>query len=393
MAYRLINPYTIYIGSFSCVVALYFLGWSQYYPPIGWKLLLFLIATICIALFLASKQYYKQDSISIEPAITLRTAIIVTILLFVTWTAEFVHEGGMPLILILLGRPFNYRTFGIPSLHVFAVTFSSFFTCYLFHVYLISRNKIILILSLVNLSASLLIMNRGMLLMNLSTMLFIFLSIQKAAVKFSATTFFKVTTIMAILFYGFGALGTIRVSHGLGRFYEPHLVYEVGNATDSFKKSIVPSEFFWSYLYITSPLANLQHNISNSNPVITKENFFQLINNEFLPNAASKRINALLKVEKKENLQIADNLNASTVFSGSFTYWGWMGMTAMFIFLMILPLTIRIPFINQTPYYITFFSLLNTLYLFLIFDNMISFTGLSFQLVYPILFGLIKKKE
>ncbi len=393
MGYRLINPYTIFIASFGCGILFYTLHWSSYYPPLQWPLIIFFIISFGACFFFARNIYKNHISSSyISPTPTLHQIIGVTLFLYFLWIIEFIHAGGIPLFLILLSKPFNYRTFGVPTLHVFIVTFSSFYTAYLFHAYLVSRKKIILFFCILNLSVALLIMNRGMLLTNLSTLFFIYLLTKKSLENI--LTLKKISILMVtivILFFLFGAMGTMRVSREIKRLYDRSLVYEVGNATPAFQKSIIPSEFFWVYVYITSPLANLQYNIANTQPELNKENFFLLLNNEVLPDAVSKRITAQFNLTEKQNYQIAENLNASTVFSGSFTYWGWAGVFLMLSLLLAIPFLFRFVGLLESQWLITFLAMVNTLYLFLIFDNMISFTGFSFQLVYPVLLSLLNK--
>jgi len=393
MSYRLINPYTIFIASFGSGILLYALRWSSYYPPLQWPIVFFFIFCFGACFFFARNVYENPiPSPSILPTPILSQIVGITLLLYSLWIVEFIHAGGIPLFLIVLGKPFNYRTFGVPTLHVFLVTFSSFYAAYLFHAYLISRKKIVLFFCLLNLLVALLIMNRGMLLTNLSTLFFIYI-FTKESIK-NILTLKRVSMLLItiiILFFLFGAIGTMRVSREIKRLYDRSLVYEVGNATPSFQKSIIPSEFFWSYIYITSPLANLQYNISNTQPELTGENFLLLINNEVLPDALSKRLTATFNLLEKPNYQIAENLNASTVFSGSFTYWGWPGMLFMLSLILVIPFLFRFPGLAESPLLITTLAMVNTLYLFLIFDNMISFIGFSFQLIYPVLGSLLNK--
>lgn len=393
MGYRLINPYSVYIVSFGGALFFYSLRWSEYYPSLQWPLMVFFVASFGVCFFLARILYRNFREIPVaSPKPSLRQVIAVTVFLYALWGWEFIHAGGVPLFLVLLGKPFNYRIFGVPSLHVFAVTFCSFYTAYLFHAFLSSRDKKILLFCLINLFSSVLILNRGMLLTNLSTIFFIYCLSQSSPKNLitQRNIIFSIVFVL-VLFFLFGAMGTLRVSREIKRLYDRSLVYEVGNATTSFKQSIIPSEFFWGYTYIASPLANLQHNITFANPDINVVNFFLLINNEFIPDALSKRINSKLNLPKRDNHQIAENLNASTVFSGSFTYWGWAGIILMLGMLMCIPLLLRSIGLVSGPWLITFLALLNTLYLFLIFDNMLAFTGFSFQLVYPILFSAVSK--
>ena len=392
MGSRLINPFTIYVSSFSCVMLFYVLQWSSYYPPLQWPLILFFIFSFAVCLFFARKIYNNHSFSFSSPSPTLYQVIGVTLFLYSLWVIEFIYAGGVPLFLILLGKPFNYRTFGVPSLHVFLVTFSSFYTAYLFHTYLSSRKRVMLFFCLLNLVVALLIMNRGMFLTNVSTLFFIYI-ITKESIQ-STITPRKISILLVtviILSFLFGAMGTMRVSREIKRLYDRSLVYEVGNATLAFQNSYIPSEFFWSYIYITSPIANLQHNISESQPELSGENFLLLVNNEVLPDALSKRITSTFNLEQKQNHQIAENLNASTIFSGSFTYWGWAGMFLILGLLLVIPYSFRLFGLTESSLLVTFLAMINTLYAFFIFDNMISFTGFSFQLVYPVLLSWLHK--
>ncbi len=67
---------------------------------------------------------------------------------------------------------------------------------------------------------------------------------------------------MVVLLYFFGVLGNYRMVKSSSNEY----FMEVAEATDSFRNSRIPKEYFWSYIYISSPLANLQNNINENRP-------------------------------------------------------------------------------------------------------------------------------
>lgn len=54
------NPFFLYFASWSIVVGLYLLGWSDIYPIISGKLLLFLTVTCIISLLLALYTHKKK---------------------------------------------------------------------------------------------------------------------------------------------------------------------------------------------------------------------------------------------------------------------------------------------------------------------------------------------
>jgi hypothetical protein len=395
MGNRLINPYTIYIVSFGVALLLYPLHWSGFYPSLQNSLLIFILISFFLSL-IAAKWFMRgrdPDSKAILPT-GVRQMILISIVLYGFWAIEFVYAGGIPAYLIFAGKPYDYRTFGVPTLHVFLVTFSSFYASYLFHAFRQSRNRIVLIFYLINLLPALLIFNRGMLIMNLSTSLFIYLYSGK-----SIQSVFPVRKwpLLAIAFVSaclvFGALGTLRVSREIKHFYVRSLVYEVGDATPLFKESIIPSEFFWGYLYLTSPMANLQLTTDLPGPEISTKNFVLWGMNEVLPDAVSKRINSYFGITKRKTPRIAAHLNASTIYAGSFMYGGWYTMGSMTLVLLCFPFLYKSVLPAESTYYLTGMATLNTLYLFLLFDNMLAFSGFSFQLFYPLLFSWIEKRQ
>ena len=145
MGYRLINPYTIYFISFTFGLLLYAFHWSGYFPPLEPPLLTFLCISFCVCLSIAWFIYKKnRPFITIAPTPATKQIATITLINYILWMIEFIYAGGIPLLFILFGKSFNYRTFGVPTLHVFVVTFSSFYTSYLFHAFLASRKRIIL---------------------------------------------------------------------------------------------------------------------------------------------------------------------------------------------------------------------------------------------------------
>lgn len=394
MGSRLINPYTLYVGSFGGALLLYTTNWSGFYPPLQTSLIVFLLISFFLSLVAARKFISGIDwTAQSFPVERIRRMLYISGLLYVLWTIEFVHAEGVPLYMILAGKPFNYRLFGVPTLHVFLVTFSSFYTSYLLHVFLGCRKRVILVLYLANLFAALLILNRGMFLMNLSTSLFIFIysrkSLDRVFTLRKAPLFAVAFVCLSLLF---GVLGTLRVSHAVRFFYERYLVYEVGDATPSFKNSFIPPEFFWGYIYFTSPLANLQLTTRGTSPEVSFRNFWLWGTNEILLDAFSKRINAHLNLTRRHSPRIASHLNASTVYAGSYMYGGWFTMGLMTLVLLFLPFLYRRALAAGSKYFVTGMAVLSTLYLFLIFDNMLAFSGFSFQLVYPVLLSWLEKR-
>lgn len=383
----MINPYSCYIISFITALIAYQFGWSNLYPSLEWPLILFLVITLLIHLFL-SFYWAKNNSLKINPVTVSTKPLYVTVFIYCLWAIEFIYEGGVPLLKILLGKPYDYRLFGVPSLHVFIVTFSSFYTIYLFHLFIVQRKQSDFILYLINSFAALLIFNRGMFLFNLSGSLIVFLFTIR---KFSYGKSLLAIVTLPIIFYLFGVLGNVRVSFEAKREYDDTLFLDIGRANENFRESVIPNEFFWSYVYITSPLANLQTNIhSEIKSEVSSKQWFGFLSNEFIFDFISKRTNRLFGIQAIEESRIEGPFNVSTVYSRSYSYFGWIGIAIMALFVLILPLLYK-RVLGNNDYAPTGIAILCTMYLFLVFDNTIRFTGLGFQLAYPILFPIAEQ--
>ncbi len=384
----MITPFICYASSFVAVVVIYLLGWSELYPKLSGGLLAFL--ALSIVLHVAAHRITKEKIVfrKIEPKLPV---VWTTIFIYILWTVEFIYEGGagIPLLKILLQLPYNYRLFGVPSLHVFVVTFSSFFTIYLFHLYLSKRETLLLILYLVNLAAALLIYSRAMLFFNISGSLFVYMmSVGRLPYKKVAI----VIAVMIPLLFFFGVLGSLRVSREAHEPYNNENFMALGKASEAFRKSVVPKEYFWTYIYVSSPLANLQYNI-NKNPDAGFNTFrlFWAGINECLPDFITKRMHTLLGTRPAREYRINYAFNVSTIYSRAYSYADWGGIILMGVFLLAFPWLFLKILDHQSDFFVTGWAILCTMYFFSSYDNTFRFTGLSFQLAYPVMLMIYEK--
>ncbi len=378
----MINPFFAMLISFGAAILIYLLGWSELYPPLSFHLCAFLLIT-GIVYFIVGRRVRQSEIITFRPlAKSERAPVFVTVFIYALWALEFLYEGGIPLLKIILKQPYNYRLFGIPSLHVFVVTFSSFYTVYLFHLFLSHRSNRIFLLYIINLLAALLIYNRGMLFFNLASSLFIYLIFLK---QIPLKKIVVVSVLMIPLLFLFGWLGSLRVSREAQEPYNNENFMVTGKATLSFRQSVIPKEYFWAYIYISSPLANLQQNI-NDYPVasITIQTLGEWFNSEVLPDFLSKRINRVFQLDQYVDKRIPGPFNVSTVYSRSYSYAGWAGMMLMALVVIAFPLIYIKLLPTSSDFFLSGWAILCTLYFFFAYDNNLRFTGLSFQLTYPV---------
>jgi hypothetical protein len=379
----MINPFFAYLFSFGIALLVYLLGWSELYPPLRISLVAFLFVTFVIH-FIMGKRIHKSEMIALKLlSKNERSPLFITLFIYLLWAMEFFYEGGIPILKIILKQPFNYRLFGIPSLHVFVVTFSSFYTVYLFQLFLSYKSKRIFLLYTINLLAALLIYSRAMLFFNLASSLFLYLIFLKH-IPFKKIVFVSLTLIP--LFFLFGWLGSLRVSREAKVPYNNENFMRIGKATSGFKQSIIPKEYFWAYIYISSPLANLQQNMNEYRlESFSIQNLGKMFITEVLPDFLSKRINRVFHLNQHLDKRVPGPFNVSTVYSRSYSYAGWVGLIFMASVIILLPLLFLRMLPASSDFFLSGWVILCTMYFFFAYDNNLRFTGLSFQLAYPLL--------
>ncbi len=380
------NPFFVYVGAFILPILLYQLDWSYLYPTLSWQLLMFLLATFLISIAIGL-YIHKRRVIVYTKNIKLLHFRWILVLITIGNIMDFVYQRQVPLFSILNKITYdNYGFFGIPTFGVLLSTFGGFMSVYLFNCFLVTRRKKYLFGCLYLFIFPLLIFSRGAILLALSSMLFLYLfSIRKNKLK----VYFRMLIVILIALLGFGYLGNIRSSNQYDKEGKINdIILTLGQAKPSFVNSSVPTAFFWSYIYISSPLANLQFNINSAKPVYDEHHALGYLNYELMFDAVSKRTGDLFDIPLPQNYQVAPYLTVSTIYSKSYSQLGWFGMGFTFVALMALCLIYLLILRPANPFFATGIAILNTLVLFCLFDNMISFTGLSFQLVYPLLFSI-----
>jgi hypothetical protein len=375
------NPFFVYIISFSVVLVVYLFGWSTLYPQISPTLLLFLMIGFVFSM-VAGVVLHALKRVGYKEIDTNDSTGLVIFLIWLSYCLEFAYNRGVPLLLVMGQSDYDYTQFGIPTFHVFLATFSSFYSVYVFHQLISQRSRRLTFYFLLSIIPGVLIVNRGMVLIILTGCLFVYLS---AMSRLRGRIVAFLLIMILVVFYFFGVIGNIRQTNG--RTSSSEYILDVGKATDAFKSSVIPKPYFWSYLYISSPLANLQHTMNNSRADVSWTQFTTF---ELLPDFISKRIAKILNIQRSAGEKIVPWLTVSTFYAHAFATVGWPGMIIMFLFFAGTTVTYLILLRKNSDYYVTGLALMNTLVLFNTFDNMYAFTGMSLQLVYPLLMAFVK---
>jgi len=383
------NPFFIYILAFGLVLIVYQLSWSYLYPAITWQLKMFLYTSFFVSMVLGIYISLKKTLTFTQFKNKLNISGCLTFII-VGYILEFIYSKQIPIISIFSSSDYvDYTTFGIPTFHVFLTTFTSFFTTYLFSCYLSEKNKKYLFYCLLLLLIPLLIFNRAMLLMNISSIIFVYLFITK---KSKAKIYFKLFTFVLVLLMLFGFLGNVRSKNQNQQSSNVDVndfILSVGQAKPEFVKSIIPKEYFWAYLYISSPLANLQYNITTYHYGQDGiYDYFKYGNGELLFDFISKRLFSVFDAHPATVNNIDERLTVASIYSRSYSYIGWLGIIITFLYLMAVAIAYLLILKSSSDFFATGLAILNTIMLFTIFDNMISFSGLSLQLVFPLIMSL-----
>lgn len=388
------NPFYLYCLTVLIIIILYSFNWSNIYPKLSIYTYIFLISTILISFFVGRIIDEKLDNRYLNvknEKLNLKKSTLVVVVGFII---EFIYARCIPLVeILILKSNFNYLTYtGIPTIHVLLVTFNSFIAIYAFYRYLIDKERETLYLFLINLLPSMLIFNRGMLTMILLSCVSTYvLTVMNGFINKKKLLMLSILGL--IFLYCFGIFGNIRSNreHYIGNnITNSQYIMMVGDASPTFRESIIPKPFFWGYIYITSPLANLENTIQNTdeNVNINGDNVNNLLFNSLLPDFISNDFN----IEPKEPNLITHALTVCTMFVQPYLSLGWFGMIIMFLYWLFIIIAYRLIVPSNSNFYIVGLSILNTITMFNLFDNMIVFAGLSFQLVYPILFMLLLEK-
>ncbi|AOE89385.1 oligosaccharide repeat unit polymerase [Ralstonia solanacearum] len=365
----MVNPFIVYILAFGGTLLAYGFDWSTLYPRLSGDVVSFFIWTFLAALPLAAVVWPRLACVrrrkSALPGWMTKAMVVGMI-------ADIAYAGGIPLFMVAAGSDFDYSQFGIPTFHVILVTFSSAYAAVRFSDFLISRRTRYLVDALIPLAFSVLTFTRGTAMMSLIAFGFIWLS-HHGMPRLRSMIVGVVLGIGAL--YAFGVLGDIR---------SPGAIEEVGQPSSAFKKSIVPTPYLWTYIYVTSPLANLQNTVdAGERP---NGSAVQFAAAELVPDFIGKRILEAMDVPREDVARVAPTLNAASIYARAFSYMGWVGAAIMF-FALAGVVGVFTWLLGGSSYAVPAIATLNTLVLLCIFENMLSFTGMVMQLFWLLVFA------
>jgi oligosaccharide repeat unit polymerase len=374
----LTNPFAAYAAGFLLALSVYSLGYSDLYPALEPPLIWFLIATCAISAVLAFAVGGNRSAFEYGHE-SLKTNLFIFLLIMTVFAAEIIAKGGIPILLLVTGADFSYQEFGIPTVHVVFVGFCDFYAVYWFDLYLSGRGRTCLALSLIASSTSLLIVSRGGFIITLVALVIVY--VQRRG--FNRKLFISFAASAGAVLWGFAFVGDLRTHGATGE----SIILTLGEASDRFLESNVPTTLFWPYLYISAPLANLQLNVSSRQENDAPALYFSM---EWLPDFVSKRLVTEETYTETLPLRVKNELSVSTMYGRGFVLLGWIGVLLSYVYFAVVSFAV-LRILRSSKYFIAASSILSSLAVLSIFDNMYVFAGGITQVMAALLLFLIER--
>lgn len=381
-----INPFFCYSFAFLISLSLYQLNWSDIYPELSTSILLFLLVTILISLLLSVlfNILFDKKITTLNRLFTKRNSYAISFFITIGFLLEFVYSGNIPLLWAILGFPFNYKEFGIPTFHVFLLPYASAFVILSFYRYLCNKdNRYNLFSMLYVMFLISLIVNRAALMVIILSMILIY-----SYKKFSYRKIIALSLFMLVIIYIFGVIGNKRM---ISQGYENEFaVLDVAVASSNFRESLIPNEFFWGYLYSTVSIANLENQIYLYSEKSVGDSL-DVVAYDVMPDFISKRLISEDKQILFKPELIKDELTTSTIYGRAIKINGYTGAVILYAYMCIFIFLSVI--LSPREYILPVCSIVSTMCALSIFSNMIVFSGVILQIFLIILLGIRTKQN
>lgn len=375
------SPFVVYVATFGAVLAVYQLGWSEVYPPLSYDLLIFFGATfVCAGLLAVMTSPLLRGSPQYTPGLLHKyTGILVA----ATFGGEIVLAGGVPLLMVMGGAKFYDIEAGATHLHAFVLW--SVYSVIRFADFMYSYRPRYLAEAALPVVFYGLMVYRGPALICLLAWAFVVLIRYDGLIRVKHALLGAVVAVAAV--YLNGLLGDIRSPGQEG----------IGKPSSAFHAAQVPKTFFWTYLYSTVGVANLQLSVDTLQE--QQGTIPEFIAADLIPDTLSRRllpfINDQIMTDGKsfqsrdqlyswKQPQVAQGLNVSTIYGRAYGFLGWYGPVIMFTVLAAF-IAVYLWVIQWSPYRVPCLALMNTLVLLCMFNNMLVSAAMAPLLVLPLL--------
>ncbi len=373
----IVNPFYIYCIAFSLAIIVYLFGWSKIFPALSAGLILFLVTTFILFIIAGYRFGLSRPRFFSKHSFNPYLNDVLFWLIILLGIVNVLYMGYLP----VMDRSHDYREFGMPVIDPVFNSLSIFFSVFFFQSYLSGKKKRFLIYVLVILIIQVLLFRRSTIVWIIVSSSFLFLLYKQ---KIALLIFIAAIICIPLLSYCFGRYGNVR-----SNLTKSIVINDLG-ASDAFKNSGINYNHYMTYLYVSSPLANLQKNIDEGNGFFNNSDIKSFFFYSLIPGSFTLRLEKPLNLTPPVCNLITHELIVGTSFMVSFYTMGWLGMITLFLFLSVFIVFCLFIIEKWNTFSATTFSLLSTTVSLLIFSNFLNRLDVILMLfVYPVLFHLI----
>ncbi len=378
----IVNPFFLYCLSFSFAFFLYSWGWCDIYPKMSFKLILFILVSfipfVLIGLIFRRKNIRdnSDENTLIKFPFNISFGIIILLGL-----SNIIYEGYLP----ILDNGLKYREFGLFVFDKIFTSLSIFLSVFFFHAYLTEKKKKLLLFIFIIIILQILFFRRYTIVWILISCVLLYFHYK---VKIEALyIILGLAFLLTIGSFSFGLFGNKR------SIIDEAFIFNSLGANARFQNLKLSHNHYMTYIYVSSPLANLQENIDAGKGFLNKKDLKSFIFYSLLPGNLTVRLDRFLDLPPPECNLISPNLIVGSYFMVSYYTLGWLGMILMLVFLLLYLFIVISITSKSSPYYLTTIVLLSTTTSLLIFDNMLIRLDVILMLfVYPFLFNYLHKR-
>lgn len=358
---------------------LYLLGWSDLFVALRGDTIGFVVFASALFAMLAFSRPIPEVT---KSAVTINAWVVG--LLTAYFVGAFVKNGGVPVLQILQGGDYDIYGFGLDGIHVFMLCLTGYYGVRSFRVFLVDLQWTLLAVTGWVFVLFVAIVNRSA-----ASFLAFACAIVFVYVRRVSPIVLALVAVAGLCFaYLFGVLGDFRLSYQIeaatGVPGRSDAVVQLTHASSSFFASGVSPSWLWSYSYLASPLGNLNSAFAHAGGQLCGHSceLGSVVLHSLLPDSIGNRLGEMLGIVPVDRnpFLIAPNLTAATTFGTPVGGAGLLGGLLMLGWLAAVGI-ISLKILRGTALQIEGTAILGTVIFFSFFENMITYTSLSGELI------------
>ncbi len=398
MIKMILNPFYAYSIIYSIVLLVYLFPFSNLFPELSFPFFVYFLITIIISCVFGKKiNYHCEKKTVVNESKLLKKCNTILIINLLFLIIDFAYIGKVPLLSPSVEGFRDYE--GIPFFGALFTNLFLFISTLSIYGYFKTKNRKYMICWLFSFVPGVLLFSRALIVLQVLSATLLYGYFYRN--KMHKSKLLKLFICALIFLFSFGFAGNIRINQEILKYNDESIIAngtnseaikKIGLATRTFEESIIPDEYFWSYIYIASPLANLQNILDCSQMYdFDFDDVFQVVFMQMLPDVISKKINGELHVVNLEETPLLNPLlTVSTFYAKAALSMGYFGMIFMYVYMtLIIYVYYRLLRFFKCSTVLGMAVLSPIVYLSM-FDNIFIYSGWSFQLIFPFFIKEIK---